>query len=144
MLINHRRPIRLDDEWQGMLFSTLTIQGLSELVAELGNVFETTAFILSGRDRILAHPSLVNPPPEQSAKAPLVGLSRVGDPVLASIRRGRDLGLIEATHKRVKTVGVDLGDHQYIVIYREFQGYGAMDLGRLVRPRPGRQSLPPA
>lgn len=90
-LINLRRPLRRDGEYIGFLVVAITVAELSELVTRTGDLFDATAFVLQGRDHVLAHPFLASARSEQSVAEPLVALNRVGDLVLASLWEGSTL-----------------------------------------------------
>ena len=120
------RTLRRDGVRQGYLGAGVTLQELSRLVTEISDLFGITAFILHGRDRVLAHPFMVGGHPEQSERNPTVGLTRVGDPVLAAIWSGTPTpGFEEAWAADVNVDTVWLGSREYIVLYRWIDRYGA-------------------
>lgn len=107
----------------GIIVPAIFIAELSRYVAEFSTPAHT-AFILYGRDRVVAHPGLVAGGPPATREAPLPRVDAVGDRVLASIWRvdGRlrfplrpgDSGHI-----------VEVPGDYYVVITRPLAGYGA-------------------
>lgn len=119
------RTLRRDGIRQGYIGTGVTLQELSRLVTEISDLFGITAFILHGRDRVLAHPFMVGGHPEQSLQTPTVGLTRVGDPVVAAIWSGTPTpGFEEAWAADVNVDTVWLGSREYIVLYRWIDRYG--------------------
>ncbi len=123
--VNLGRALRHDGRLLGYLGTGVTLQELSRLVTEVSDLFGITAFILHGRERVLAHPFMVGGHPEQSARNPTVGLTRVGDPVVAAIWSGAPTpGFEEARAADVHVTTVWLGSREYIVLYRWIDRYG--------------------
>ncbi len=126
-LINLRRPLRRDGELIGFLVAVITVPGLSELVTEIGDLFDATAFILYGRDRVLAHPFLTDVNIEQTRENPVVALDRVGDLILSNLWNGEAVaGFEQAAAQRVNVVESRIGDQSYIFIYKWINDYGAV------------------
>lgn len=124
--VNLGRVLRRDGIRQGYLGAGVTLQELSRLVTEISDLFGITAFILHGRDRVLAHPFMVGGHPEHSLQNPTVGLSRIGDPVVAAIWSGTPTpGFEDAWADDVNVDTVWLGSREYIVLYRWIDHYGA-------------------
>ena len=124
--VNLGRTLRRDGVRQGYLGAGVTLQELSRLVTEISDLFGITAFILHGRDRVLAHPFMVGGHPEQSVQNPTVGLTRIGDPVVAAIWSGTPTpGFEDAWAADVNVDTVWLGSREYIVLYRWIDRYGA-------------------
>ena len=125
-LINLRRPLRRHGEWIGFVVSITTVPQFSALVAEIGESFDGTAFVLYGRDRVLAHPNLAVSTPELPEGEVLASINAVGDIVLASLWSGRPVpGIGGVTGSDVHVVDVELGQGRYAVAYREIEGFGA-------------------
>ncbi len=123
--VNLRRPLRRDGEFIGFLFTAITVPELSQFVTQIGDLFDATAFVLYGRDRVLAHPYLVSAVSEQSEDNPVVALDRVGDLPLQGIWEGRPLHGFEAAAKlNVEVVEYSLGDQRYVAMYKWIYDYG--------------------
>ncbi len=123
--VNLGRTLRRDGARQGFIGTGVTLQELSRLVTEISDLFGITAFILHGRERVLAHPFMVGGHPEQSVDNPTVGLTRIGDPVVGAIWSGTPTpGFEEAWAADVHVDTVWLGSREYIVLYRWIDRYG--------------------
>ena len=122
--INLRRPLRRHGRLIGMLVVAIDVAELSRLAAELGDVLDATAFVLYGRDNILAHPNLTSRYPEQSPESPLVGLDRVGDLVLSEIWSGRPAQGLDASDYDAEITTFPVAEEWYYAIYREVTAFG--------------------
>lgn len=126
-LINLRRPLRRDGEMIGFLVAVITVPELSELMIETSDLFDATAFILYGRDRVLAHPFLIDVHADQSRENPVVALNHVGDLVLSNLWNGTAVsGFEQAAAQSVNVVEIQIADQFYIFIYKWIGDYGAV------------------
>ena len=129
-LINLRRPLRRDGALIGLLVVAITVPELSELVTEAGDRFGGTAFILYGRDRVLAHPYLVAARLDSPAEGATVALANVGDIVLGSLWDGQTMPAFEESRAgaggRVEAVHVKLAGRDYVVLYTWTGDFGAV------------------
>ena len=124
-IINLRRPLRRNGIFMGFIIIAVTVPALSDLTREIGDLFAGTAFILHGRDRVLAHPNLTSSHPDQSEASPTVALDRVGDPVLANLWRGRSLhGFDLASAAEAKVIDVPINRIHHVAIMKEIHDYG--------------------
>lgn len=57
-IVVHRRPIFAGGTMRGVLLASVTIGDLSRQLDEFGRALRVSPFILYGRDRVLAHPTL--------------------------------------------------------------------------------------
>ncbi len=137
-----RTPISRDGRYLGLLISVVTTSGLSELVSRTGREIGGEAFVLAGREAVVAHPRLTKPIGGINDAHPLPDLHEVEDPVLAAIWRPRDLSpgrfrLLQTAHSHVGRI--DGVDHLYL--YRLLDGYGREPwLIGLHRPLEGMQA----
>lgn len=122
--INLRRPLRRDGDLLGVMVVAIDVAELSRLAAELGDVLDATAFVLYGRDKVLAHPNLTSRHPEQTPESPVVGLGRVGDLVLSEIWSGRPVRGLDASEYDVEVTTFPVADEYYYAIYREVGAFG--------------------
>jgi adenylate cyclase len=83
-VLNLRRPVRTD-AFLGMVVAGLRVAGLSEFVGRLESENGQIAFILYDRDRVLAHPALVQDFEGLGPDRPLPKVTEVGDPILFGI-----------------------------------------------------------
>ena len=83
-LLNIRTPLWRENSFLGILLTTVTVAELSRFLADsLGP--DVGAFILYGRQHVLAHPALGQNPLLSRRDRPLPEVTEIGDPVLASI-----------------------------------------------------------
>jgi len=123
--LNLRRPLRRDGAYLGFIASLVSMPGLSQLMADIGEDREVTVFILQGREHVLAHPALVSPHPDLSEETPVVAVDRVGDLVLASLASGEaveDMAALAADGIEVLRVAV--GGQSYLVAMKEVDRFG--------------------
>jgi adenylate cyclase len=146
-LINFRRALRRDGEFIGMVAATISIENFSRLAQRLGRAYSATGFILYGKDRVLAHPGLVNRHRALSNETPVVPIADIQDPVLQRLwSEGRPWSLVGKTQlPGVNLVEVpgDVGRH--LALYRWLEDLGPTPLavgvwfdeepGRAVRKR---------
>jgi adenylate cyclase len=70
-LIYFARPLRRPDGELGIVVATTTVENLSRFIASIETPGDIGAFVLLGRDRVLAHPELAAPDGLLSPEAPL-------------------------------------------------------------------------
>ena len=114
-LVNLIQPLRYRDEYKGFLATVVSMPELSEFITEVGDTFDSTAFILYGSDRVLAHPNLTSRHPDLAVGNPTVRLDRVGDLVLANLWSGqRARGFDRAAATGVDVDVIEIGDDAYV------------------------------
>jgi class 3 adenylate cyclase len=123
-------PVRLDGRFVGSVVPALVTADLSRFVAEFSTP-DQTAFVLQGRDHVLAHPRLMNGEGRRTRGEPLVPVAALGDPVLAAIWSpgGEELRFGLKPGDRGHIVELDKavnGEADYIYVYRSLVGYGEM------------------
>ena len=124
--VNLVQPLRVNGEYVGFIAVGVSLPELSKYVTEVGDLFDVNAFILYGRDRVLAHPLLTQTHPEQSADNPVVAIDRVGDIVLDGIWEGDPADLFGAAAKSgVNVVVMNVGDVEHLAIYRWVNDFGS-------------------
>jgi adenylate cyclase len=124
--INLRQPVRRDGAYIGFLVAAVSVPELSEFVTRAGDLFDATAFILYGRDNVLAHPNLVFNHPDLSPENPMVRRDRIGDLVLANLWSGvNPPGFKPAAARGVDVELVTVGSVDSVVLYRWIDRYGA-------------------
>ncbi len=122
--VNLRWPIRKQGEYLGFMASGITVDELSRLTTDLSEYFDTTAFILHGREQVLAHPNLAITNGEFVTGDVLPSLHQVGDVVLAEIWNGKPLSGFEDAANNTRRVKVTLAGIDYVVISRQLTAYG--------------------
>jgi class 3 adenylate cyclase len=123
--VNLRRPLRRGGELIGFLFTAIAVPELSQFVTETGDLFDATAFVLYGRDHVLAHPHLVSAVSEQTEADPVVPLNWVGDRPLEGLWEGRPVHGFQAAAKLdIEVVELSLADQYYVAMYKWIYDYG--------------------
>lgn len=124
-------PVARDGRLQAVIASVVSVQALSNYVDEFTLQSGLRhAFILYGRDRVLAHPALIDRVAGLGQDKPLPGIAEVDDPLLAAIwDEGReplefleDFGGSLIGHRRV------VGGENVYYLYRVVGGYGPEQL----------------
>jgi class 3 adenylate cyclase len=121
--VNH--SVRREGEFLGVMASVVSIGALSEFLDANDQAFGTRSFILYGRDRVLAHPSLAGGTRGLSEDKPLPSLGEVNDRVLAAIWRESvdDMDAFLADSP-VRGRVVEGPDDDYIYLYRRIESFG--------------------
>lgn len=118
------QPVIRDGQVIGVLVAVVSTEELSQYVGRLGREANVNAFILYGRDRVLAHVSMQGGGVRASAEEPLPALERFGDPVLAALwdeRKNR--GRLFRARPPIENRTVDVGGEYYPFVYTELAGY---------------------
>lgn len=117
-------PIKMEGRFAGVLTALVSVQLLSEFISDLESSFGANAFILYGRDRVLAHPLMTFGYGGLTSLTPLPKQAVFGDPVLASMWEERELGLLERLVLDGPGIhAASIGDADYVFLYRELAGY---------------------
>ena len=124
-LLCFEHPVFVDGEFKGVLIALISVRSLSEFISDLDTEFGHNAFVLYGRDAVLAHPTMAFGYPGLTALNPLPRQDTFGDPVLGSMWETSDGGLWDGNgfggddgHL------VKLGEESYAFLTRELTGFG--------------------
>lgn len=118
-------PVYRDGDYVGVIASVVSIGSLSEFLSVNDKTYGTHSFILYGRDRVLAHPSLVGGTRGLSAEKPLPNLGEVNDRILAAIWQENLDDMREFLgDSQVQGRVVSGPEDQYIYLYSRIEGYG--------------------
>lgn len=131
---NVAMPLTYQGKVDGVVVAPIELVALSRIAQDLSRRFQTTAFILDGEGRVLAHERLLaRPPDSEQATIPLAAFD---DPVLAHYADRKPIKEFSAARTAdVQISEIDLEpdedadsmfDHGpgYIVITRQIAGYG--------------------
>jgi len=131
-IIVHETPLFDVEGYLGLLALAVPISDLSLHLSRIS----PTAFVLAGRNEVLAHSLLIDwKPVDQSSVATpesiyqggsaLVPLTEIGDAVLEQIWSApyQDLVMLRGMGD-TKSAATQLGDREYIFLYRTIDGYG--------------------
>jgi class 3 adenylate cyclase len=116
-------PVRRGGRFLGAIVSAVSIANLSgSLPRPQGGA---VAFILSGEDRVVAHPALVGGPRGLSPEKPLPKLTELGDPVLERIWSMPNRNVVdELGDGGPFTHTVEAAGEEYLFLYRNIEDYG--------------------
>jgi len=126
LFANVSMPLARDGIRNGFVVAPVELRTLSGFTRDLSQRFGTTAFILDGEDKVLAHPILADA--NASGAKPLQGLASFSDPVLSQYANRRPLEMfeedpvanVEVTEIRVETPD---GPRTYVAMTRKIAGY---------------------
>ena len=123
-------PVRIDGEYVGVISSVVSMRSLSVFVDDYELQTGLHPFILYGRDKVLAHPSLTGAVLGLGPDKPLPGLAEVNDPVLAEIWNAdkQPLELLEDFGGSLLGHRRDIGGDVVYYLYRVVGGYGPEQL----------------
>ena len=123
-LINFRQPVYQDGEFRGMLVGLVSINALSEYLAELNEVVGHNAFILYDRNFVMAHARLASGFAGLSVEQPLPTLRDFDDPVLAAIwQLEEQLPLTLTLPENTSGHAIEVADELFIFLFRELRGF---------------------
>jgi adenylate cyclase len=131
-VIAYEMPLFDSQGYLGYLVLAVPISGLSAQLTKIS----PNPFILFGKSDVLAHPSMIDwRPPEPrtmeqnvgiyAGQSALMALKDLGDPVLERIWTAdhQDLAILE-NMANSKAVAADIGDRQYVFLFRSIDDYG--------------------
>ncbi len=123
-------PVISDGRYLGVISSVVSVRALSTFVDDYALQTGLHPFILYGRDRVLAHPSMIEDLSGLGPKNPLPGLAEVGDPLLAEIWNPDKLPLELLQNSGGSLLGHLrlLPDDEVYYLYRVIGGYGPRQL----------------
>ena len=127
--LNYRVPLRKGDAYLGFLTIAVSTKALSALTKELSEPPRSMAFMLYGRDRILAHPSMAAGTMQASEDVPLRMLGTLGDRVIENYPDLPQLdraGIAPPAGTVARQQAVD--GELYFIIAREISGYGDLPI----------------
>ena len=123
-------PVRREGRYVGVISSVVSVQALSLFVDDYALQTGLHPFILYGRDRVLAHPALIDGNILLGPEKPLPALDEVGDAPLADIwaEDRQPLEFLEGYSGSLLGHGRALQDDYVYYVYRVIGGYGPKQL----------------
>ena len=123
--LNYHYPVERDGEFLGLVSALVSTTRLSEFISDVEMEFGANAFVLHGRDAVLAHPMMAFGYGDLTRLAMLPAQATFGDPILASMweeqpRRSLEERVLSGPGIRFAY----LGDRTYVILSREIVGYG--------------------
>ena len=129
VFLNYHRPVMRDGRYFGTVSALVSTRRLSENVADLETSFGANAFILYGREAVLAHPLLAFGYSGLTRLAPFPVQERFADPVIASLWHEQRAGTLEQRVLAREGIRfVDLGPQSYVVLYKSLGGFADREL----------------
>jgi class 3 adenylate cyclase len=119
----HLTPLHANGRFVGILSQAVPVFQLSSDMAVIGRELNATPFILYGRDRVLAHPSLAEDE-VFSVENPLLAIKEIGDPVLERFHspdENSPFGMRALWS--AKTAAVRVNDEKYVFLSRELRRF---------------------
>ena len=123
--LSRRAPVHNNGAFVGFVNVEVGIPSLSQIIGGLESDFGMNAFILEGREQVVAHPMTQFGFPNLTRWHPMPLMREVGDPILMSIwdPAARDAQVSELLGAE-NGHAVKLGDETYVFVYRAENGYG--------------------
>ena len=119
--------VRRDGTYLGLAGSAVSISELSRFVASL-EVPGGSAFILLGRDHVIAHPLLIEGFLDGlvSPRSPLLNIVQTNDPVLRAFHdgAGEDVFILKGADAGLKGRVFKVKGEEYALLYREIKEFG--------------------
>ena len=128
-LMTYSLPVGAGEDFSGVLVAMVSVVQLSEFISDLESAFGGNAFVLYGKDLVLAHPLMAFGYDGLTSLSPLPKQAVFGDPVLASMWEIRDLGMLE--RHVLEGPGIHaaaVGTTDYVFIYNIVEGYSDREL----------------
>jgi class 3 adenylate cyclase len=123
-LLVFQHPVIRDGRFVGAVSAFVSLLQLSEFISDLESEFGANAFILYGRDQILAHPLLAFGYPGTTRLNPLPRQTSFGDPIISAIwLENPSPSWEEWLIAEPGIEFVQLGEQGYVVLYRELLDY---------------------
>ena len=123
-VLNYQRPVIEGDKLIGVISAWISVNKISEFLSDLELDVGASAFILHGREHVLAHPLMAFGYSGLNRASPLPVQSRFGDPVVSAMWRDREPSSIVnwfLSGPGVRHVGY--GDVDYVILFDEIAGY---------------------
>ena len=123
-VLNYQRPVIRSGQLLGVVSAWISINQLSEFLSNLESNLGANAFILHGRDQVLAHPLMAFGYAGLNRTTPLPRQISYTDPVVSAMwkeREGRSIVNWFLSGPGVRHVAY--GDLEYVVLFDEVTGY---------------------
>ncbi len=103
--------------------AAVSLAHFSDVVTEIGRQYGATAFMLYGKDEVLAHPNLVDGSVAKGRA--VVPIAEVNDGVLANFAKGEPVEFMGSARRQyVETLRIENGGTFDLLMYRWLYGYG--------------------
>lgn len=128
-VISASMPVHVNGTFQGVFIVTVKLEQLSDFLKQLHIQDRGTAFILSGREWVIAHPRFTEVRHELNEYKMLLPLQDLGDPVINSIWRDDAEQMGEANDPFLANGGavrVKADGRRYFAVYQWTYGYDSV------------------
>ncbi len=115
-------PVNRNGAFIGVVIVVVELGEVAQFLADLEVQQGTNAFVLYGKDHVLAHPSLVNMMAEYDSDVLLPTVDMFEDPAFAVIRGGGE----ETTFAQTEGISYAYANEDYEVSLRELAGLGQL------------------
>ena len=128
-LANYQTPLTRDGTFVGLLIQGIRVSRLSAALTLRQESDIVVPFVLYGRERVLAHPLLMQRGVGETPDQPLPTLATFSDTVLAEIwnATARPLDILQGVES-LDGSAVDFQDREYVFIHRTISRFGAQPL----------------
>jgi adenylate cyclase len=124
-IINLRTPLWREGRFVGALASLVQVGNLSRMLLDVPGDIGGRAFVLRGREEVLAHPNLAGRRSTATdERQPLPLLAQIGDPVLARMWDPARTPLEPLANRPTEGHVVEVDGRRYVFLTRELAGYG--------------------
>ncbi|MCK5365791.1 MAG: cache domain-containing protein, partial [Gammaproteobacteria bacterium] len=123
-VLNYQRPIIRSGQLLGVMSAWISINQLSEFLSNLESELGANAFILHGRDQVLAHPLMAFGYAGLNRATPLPRQTSYADPVVSAMWKEREgKSIVEWFMSGPQVKHVAYGDLEYVILFDEITGY---------------------
>lgn len=124
-IIVYRQPVRVNGKFLGIIAPAVTVQELGDFLRRISNDYDVTAFVLYGRDAILAHQNMPLFAFEPTMQTPLPALDPKYDRVLADIWSSeKRASSVLADERDFQSHWVGTRDNYNVYVYKTLARYG--------------------
>ena len=128
-VLNYQQPVVRDGAVIGALSAWVSIRQVSEFLSDLQADVGANAFILYGRDAVLAHPLMAFGYEGLNRASPLPRQDRFADPVVSAMWKGHEGPLMASWFLSGPNVRfVSFGALDYVVLFESLAGFADRDL----------------
>ncbi len=122
-------PVRRDGKFLGVLASAISLRILSERLKDSFEDIGSNAFLLYGKEKVLAHSLMAADYPGLSVRNPLPSVATFRDPVLAGMWNPDSMRPLQiALRDPLQGHATEFDDVERVFIYRKIDSYTAVPL----------------
>lgn len=125
--MNVAAPLSRSGHLDGYVVAAVGIDGLSDIVEDVGRKFSSAAALLYGENTVFAHttPAGELVPLDSKEGSPTVPLNTLDDPLLSRFPNRKPLeGFERASRDGVSVSTIETEDGPFVLLTRKIQGYG--------------------